>query len=138
MFFSFYCLFNRKVRLKYNNFVYSSQSFEDITFWLQDLKEKASSDIKIFIVGNKADLEKNRKITKEQEEQLKNNYDFDLFMETSVKTGFNIPEIFVQAAILLYKDYEKYEKNENLKKDRNVFPMVKKSDEYVKKINKCC
>ena len=31
-------------------------------------------------------------------------------MEASPKTGFNTQEIFIQAALLLYNDYIKYEK----------------------------
>jgi hypothetical protein len=42
--------------------------------------------------------------------------DFDLFKETSAKTGFNTEELFVQAAKLLYKDYSYYEQKK--KKDK--------------------
>ena len=41
---------------------------------------------------------------------MKEEYEFDLFMESSAKTGFNAKEIFIEAAKLLYKDYLKYSK----------------------------
>ena len=41
------------------------------------------------MIGNKADLNETRIIKTEQGEKMKNDYGFDLFMETSAKTGFN-------------------------------------------------
>ena len=41
---------------------------------------------------------------------MKVDYDFDMFMESSAKTGFNAKEIFIEAAKLLYTDYLKYSK----------------------------
>ena len=39
---------------------------------------------------------------------MQNNFDFDLFMETSAKTGFNAQNIFVEAGKILYNEYVKY------------------------------
>ena len=50
-------------------------------------------------------------IPKEKAEKLKNDYEFDLFKEVSVKNGFNPKEIYIQAALLLYNDFIKYKKN---------------------------
>ena len=41
---------------------------------------------------------------------MKEEYGFDMFLESSAKTGFNAKEIFVEAAKLLYKDYQLYSK----------------------------
>ena len=49
-------------------------------------------------------------INKEQALQLQKDFDIDFFMETSAKTGINSQELFVEAAILLYKEYAKYKK----------------------------
>ena len=64
-------------------------------------------------------MEESRKIEKEQAEQIKNDYELDLFMEASTKTGKNCTEIFVEAAKLLYNDYEKYKKDKKDKKDKD-------------------
>ena len=76
--------------------------------WLKELKTKSSPDIKIFLIGNKLDLENQRKITKEKGEAIKNDYNLDLFVECSARDGRNTEYIFVQAAKLLYTDYIKY------------------------------
>ena len=56
--------------------------------------------------------------------QYKNDFELDLFMETSAKTGFNTQKLFIEAAKLLYKDYSKYKKkprkdSEKLKLEKN-------------------
>ena len=42
---------------------------------------------------------------KEKAMKYKDDFEFNLFMETSAKTGYNTEELFVEAAKLLYKDY---------------------------------
>ena len=41
---------------------------------------------------------------------MKEDFGFDKFLETSAKTGFNVKEIFIEAAKILYKDYLLYSK----------------------------
>jgi len=41
---------------------------------------------------------------------MKEEYGIDMFLESSAKTGFNAKEIFIEAAKLLYKDYQLYSK----------------------------
>jgi small GTP-binding protein len=84
-------------------------SFDDIENWLKDLKSNSCPDCKIFLIGNKADLEENRKVSKEEGEDICKKYGFQYFTETSAKTGFNAKEIFVKCAITLYKDFIKLE-----------------------------
>jgi len=100
-------------------YIYSQKSFEDIDLWLKDLKLNSSPDIKIFLVGNKADLEESREINKERAQKYKVDYDLDYFLETSAKTGMNAQEIFIQAAQALYKDYIEYRKDKKKTEDNN-------------------
>lgn len=127
MFIGYFNLFYWRVR---NNIIinifynYSPKSFDDLNIWLKDLKENANPDIKVFLIGNKADLEDSRLVTKERAMQYKNDFELDLFMETSAKTGFNTQKLFIEAAKLLYKDYSKYKKkprkdSEKLKLEKN-------------------
>ena len=90
---------------------YSKNSFKNIEKWVKELKNYANPDIKIFLIGNKADLENERKVTTAEAEKLKNDYEFDLFMETSGKTGFNAKKIFVEAAKIILKEFEEHHKN---------------------------
>ena len=46
----------------------SEDSFSNLEFWLNELKTKGNPDINIFLVGNKADLEDKRTISKESAE----------------------------------------------------------------------
>ena len=97
------------------------------------MKANACPDIKIFLIGNKADLENERKIPKEKAENFKNDYEIDLFMETSAKTGMNAQELFIEAANLLFQDYCKYtnvqskKEGEHLISEHSSTPPQKKS-----------
>ena len=53
-------------------------------------------------------------------------------METSAKTGFNVQELFVEAAKLLFEEHSKYKKN--IKKTGEKL----KSNREVKKKKGCC
>ena len=83
----------------------SRKSFTAIDAWLKDLKTNSSPDVKLFLVGNKNDLENKRVVTFEEASKLYQDLEFDYFIESSAKTGLNIENIFVQAAKLLYKEY---------------------------------
>ena len=86
----------------------NKESFEHAENWLIDLKSQANPDIRIFLVGNKSDLEDERKVSKEEGLKFKNDQGLDLFMETSAKTGYNARNVMIEAAKLLYADYLKY------------------------------
>ena len=86
------------------------------------MKSNASPDIKIFLIGNKTDLEDQRKIPREKAEAMKNDYELDLFMETSAKTGFNTQELFAEAAKLLFQDYCKYKVIKTKKEGEQLKP----------------
>ena len=87
----------------------NKESFNHVENWLNDLKSQANPDVRIFLVGNKADLEEDRKIKKEEGEKYKEDQHLDLFMETSAKTGHNARNVLVEAAKILYKDYLNFE-----------------------------
>jgi small GTP-binding protein len=84
------------------------ETFENLELWLKELKTFSSPDAKVFLIGNKADLENKRKVDKELGEKYKEEANLDYFMETSAKSGFNAQKVFVEAAKVLYLDYLKY------------------------------
>ena len=94
----------------------NQKSFDDLDLWIKDLKSNSSPDIKIFLIGNKADLAEERVISKEMAEKIKEDYELDYFMETSAKTGLNIQELFVKAAKVLFEDYSDYKKEKRHRK----------------------
>ena len=103
---------------------------------MKDLKANSNPDIKVFLIGNKVDLEESRLVPKEKALQFKKDFDLDLFMETSAKTGLNTQEIFVEAERVLYFDYMKYKR-----KNRKPSERVKLEKDVVKKEKEksgCC
>ena len=84
--------------------------------WLKELKTHSNPDIKIFLIGNKIDLADSRTVTQEEARKFKDDYMLNLYMETSAKTGFNAREIFVEAARILFKEYNQYKKVDEEKK----------------------
>ena len=82
-------------------------SFKHAENWLNDLKNQSNPNVRVFLVGNKSDLENERVVTKEEAEQFKNEKKLDKFIETSAKTGENARSALLEAAKLLYKDYLK-------------------------------
>ena len=118
----------------------NQKSFEDLDIWLKDLKLNTSPDIKIFLIGNKTDLEEYRVISKEQAEKFKNDYELNLFMETLAKTGFNTQEVFIKVAQILYNDYLEYKKNKKNKdeeEEERVYELLADKDEKKDNSN-CC
>ena len=76
-------------------------------------------------------------MSKEEAENLYNDLEFDYFMETSAKTGFNAEKIFVQAAKMLYSDYKKIKKTQPEQKDDNK-KLDNINNDLIKKKRKCC
>ena len=118
----------------------NKESFTHVENWLNDLKSQANEDVRIFLVGNKADLEEDRKVTKEEGEKYKLDQHLDLFMETSAKTGQNARNVLVEAAKILYNDYLKFDENNANKPDT---PGKKQGVELISKTKKkegkkCC
>ena len=99
------------------------------------MRANANPDIKVFLIGNKADLEASRLITTEQGQQLQKDFDFDLFFETSAKTGLNTEELFVEAAKMLYKNYIKFKQRPKKIGDKLKFDNNKNNSENKKG---CC
>ena len=85
--------------------VTDKDSFDDVNVWYKLLKENIS-DCKIFLIANKVDSPE-RIITTEQGNKCRTDFNFDLYMETSAKSGFNSKELFINAANILKRENEK-------------------------------
>jgi len=97
-------------------YFFSKKSFNDIEMWLKELKTHANPDIKVFLIGNKIDLTEARVVSTEEAKKFQTDFELNLYMETSAKTGFNAKEIFIEAARVLYKEYNQYKKVDEEKK----------------------
>ena len=94
------------------------ESFDNLESWLDEIKTQTHPDLKIFLIGNKADLENQRVIQKSAAEELAKEHNLNLFMETSAKNGQNAQLVFVKAAQMLLEDYKTY--SECNERDSNI------------------
>ena len=68
-------------------------TFENITHWVSQVREEASKNVVIYLIGNKIDLEEERKVSTEEGEKLAEKLGLP-FNETSAFDGTNINETF--------------------------------------------
>ena len=68
-------------------------SFHSISTWYEQAVKEAGKDISIILVGNKCDLESERKVSKEQGEEKARSMNASFF-ETSALSTVNIDDIF--------------------------------------------
>lgn len=111
------------------------ESFENIDQWLKELKTFSNPDIKLFLIGNKADLEQVRKVDKEQGETFQKDHNIDYFTETSAKTGFNAQKIFIEAAKLLYLDNIRYSEKNVKYREGSVLSISSSGSDFKKKLS---
>ena len=94
----------------------SQNSFESVEEWIDEIKSQTNPNIKIFLIGNKVDLESQRCVDKDIAEQISKEHNLDFFMETSAKTGENAQKLFVVAAKILVDEYRKYQNESDREK----------------------
>ena len=114
-------------------------SYEHAENWLNDLKNQSNPNVRVFLIGNKCDLEDQRVVSKEEGESFKEQKKLDRFIETSAKTGKNARNVMVEAAKLLFKDYLKAKEdfnNENEDGNKKGDKLERKNNK--KKGKKCC
>lgn len=112
------------------------ESFENLDLWLKELKTFSSPDAKIFLVGNKNDLESKRKVSTEQGYGYKLEHNLDGFFEASAKTGFNVQNIFIEAAKVLYIDYMKYKDRIDKSRNSSFHSSIIKKTQMENQLNK--
>ena len=78
----------------------NEKSFDSIKEWVKECKLYSNKDIHLVLVGNKNDLQGMRIITKEQGEELAQEYEMSFF-ESSALTGNNINEIFIESCNII-------------------------------------
>ena len=117
------------------------KSFKNLDKWINLVKENASPNTLIFIVGNKSDLEKERKVQKEEGEKFKEDNNFHFFTESSAKKNEFVNELFQQAIIQLYEQDEEQKKGDIIKEDfarRKDSRKLNVTKQLEKKKKNCC
>ena len=115
-------------------------SFNNINMWIKDLKQFSNPNIKIILIGNKNDLNDKRVIQFEKGKEFSKDYNFDLFFETSAKNGFNVKNVFIDAAKILYLEYMEYVniKNNLIKEKKFFIYKYENGNEDKRNKKKCC
>ena len=69
-------------------------SFQNLNSWLIEIEKNASKNVFKILVGNKCDMENERKVTVEQGKDFATQYGMKFF-ETSAKDSTNVAEAFI-------------------------------------------
>ena len=88
-------------------------TFINVLEWLKEVKQHASSDVVIYLIGNRSDLEEDREVFRDRATEFCQQYHIDRFFETSAKTGNNVEEVFSLAAKELYLQQKEQQKEED-------------------------
>jgi len=96
-------------------------SFENVEYWISEVKKNSFPGIRLFLVGNKSDLENERTVNKEIIDALILKYNIDYYIETSAKDGNKVIDLFKEIALFLYDDYINYNEKTYLENQRKSY-----------------
>ena len=94
------------------------RTFEDITTWLQDLRQIAEENIVVVLVGNKSDLapdsavssvsnaKNQRQVSREEAEEWCRQNKVMKYVETSAKSGEGVEQAFLEVTERIYQNIE--------------------------------
>ena len=68
-------------------------SFTNISTWLSEIKKQAGPNVVRYLVGNKCDLEEERKVSFKEGQEFADSIGIS-FMETSAKEKINVDDVF--------------------------------------------
>lgn len=76
------------------------ETFLNVRNWLSEVHRYASDNVKILLVGNKSDLEKQRQVSIGEAQELANKLNIP-FIEASAKDSTNVQQLFVKLTTIL-------------------------------------
>ena len=109
-----------------------AESFNNVVNWINLALEKNVKTIANFLVGNKCDNEENRKVTKEEAENLAKERNL-FFMETSAKTDNNVQKLFYY---FLFKLIDYFKNNDYVEEEKLVLSQEHSEEISTKRIEK--
>ena len=117
-------------------------TFLKVEQFAKDLKEKSDKNVYMILVGNKIDLEENRKVSKEEGKILADKLKMGFF-EVSAKNGTGIEDLFKNLIDHVYEKHNREFKSMasiEIEEDDKKVQLIQVNDNNVnvKKKKKCC
>ena len=112
------------------------KSYDGLDIWIKDIRQHTEQDLPIFIAGNKNDLERAVPFEEAKVFSLSNRTKY--FTECSAKTGYNVKEIFFEAAKYLYKSYKQFKSQNKLPTTGRLKIESNSEKNLPTKKKKCC
>ncbi|KAJ3228319.1 GTP-binding protein [Clydaea vesicula] len=110
------------------------KSFESLNEWKRNVEKLSTKDVTVILIGNKCDMESDRKISIEEGRAKANEFNCNFF-ETSSKNNIGIEEAFLTMAKDIYYRTKASEEDAIQLKKENVITL---SNEKSTKTSGCC
>ena len=85
------------------------ESFNNVTNWLNEIKKNAGVNVVKILIGNKSDLESNRKVSIEEAKKMAESQGM-VYLETSAKNRINVDESFMELTKSIYEQLPEKDK----------------------------
>ena len=108
------------------------ESFRNLDLWLKEIEKNASKNVYKILIGNKNDMEKERKVSFEKGMEFADLHGMKFF-ETSAKENKNVEEAFKEMTKDIINSFKKV--NEKL---NSSFVIEKKKGKDLNKKGRCC
>ena len=106
--------------------VTNRNSFSNLNYWLNEIKSNSKiANSKIFLVGNKTDLDHKIRVTSEEAEEYVQIHKLGCYIPTSARKGSNVHAIFNRLSQRIYNTYPESYFNQNY---GAVIPGIKNLD----------